>query len=208
MDYKKGKKELGIYYANMLVSIAEEISAKNTGKGKTGIQGIFSALQKRGTVRRNDISGHTLGLQIVTVYTMGRGRTLGSRYGKRSVLLSCDTSNMQQKEYFQNPEDRRRTRKTAGSNFKTANRFRQRSVYESILAGTCNYEERETAGTYRIFIGMAVGSMWERTGNGKNTVLGIFILSSICIKMKRKGEKEYEKCTRMDERKCICKTFF
>ena len=26
--------------------------------------------------------------------------------------------------------------------------------------------------------------------------------------MKRKGEKEYEKCTRMDERKCICKTFF
>lgn len=53
MDYKKGKKELGIYYANMLVSIAEEISAKNTGKGKTGIQGIFSALQKRGTVRRN-----------------------------------------------------------------------------------------------------------------------------------------------------------
>ena len=131
-----------------------------------------------------------------------------SRYGKRSVLLSCDTSNMQQKEYFQNPEDRRRTRKTAGSNFKTANRFRQRSVYESILAGTCNYEERETAGTYRIFIGMAVGSMWERTGNGKNTVLGIFILSSICIKMKRKGEKEYEKCTRMDERKCICKTFF
>ena len=53
MEYKKGKKELGIYYANMLVSIAEEISAKNTGKGKTGIQGIFSALQKRGTVRRN-----------------------------------------------------------------------------------------------------------------------------------------------------------
>lgn len=36
---------------------------------------------------------------------------MGSRYGKRSVLLSCDTSNMQQKEYFQNPEDRRRTRK-------------------------------------------------------------------------------------------------
>lgn len=32
MDYKKGKKELGIYYANMLVSIAEEISAKNTEK--------------------------------------------------------------------------------------------------------------------------------------------------------------------------------
>ena len=53
MDYKKGKKELGIYYANLLVSIADEISAKNTGKGKTGIQGIFSALQKRGTVRRN-----------------------------------------------------------------------------------------------------------------------------------------------------------
>ena len=74
--------------------------------------------------QKYDVSGHTLGLQIVTVYTMGRGRTLGSRYGKRSVLLSCDTSNMQQKEYFQNPEDRRRTRKTAGSNFKTANRFR------------------------------------------------------------------------------------
>ena len=53
MGYKKGKKELGIYYAKTLVSIAEEISAKNTGKGKTGIQGIFSALQKRGTVRRN-----------------------------------------------------------------------------------------------------------------------------------------------------------
>ena len=34
MGYKKGKKELGIYYAKTLVSIAEEISAKNAGKEK------------------------------------------------------------------------------------------------------------------------------------------------------------------------------
>ena len=114
MDYKKGKKELGIYYANMLVSIAEEISTRN----------LFRFTKAWDSPQKYDISGHTLGLQIVPVYTMGRGRTLGSRYGKRSILLSCDTSNMQQKEYFQNPEDRRRTRKTAGSNFKTANRFR------------------------------------------------------------------------------------
>ena len=38
MGYKKGKKELGIYYAKTLVSIAEEISAKNAGKEKAGIQ--------------------------------------------------------------------------------------------------------------------------------------------------------------------------
>lgn len=37
MGYKKGKKELGIYYAKTLVSIAEEISAKNAGKEKAGI---------------------------------------------------------------------------------------------------------------------------------------------------------------------------
>ena len=42
MGYKKGKKELGIYYAKTLVSIAEEISAKNAGKEKAGIQKIFS----------------------------------------------------------------------------------------------------------------------------------------------------------------------
>ena len=54
MGYKKGKKELGIYYAKTLVSIAEEISAKNAGKEKAGIQKIFSALQRRGgTVRKN-----------------------------------------------------------------------------------------------------------------------------------------------------------
>ena len=47
MGYKKGKKELGIYYAKTLVSIAEEISAKNAGKEKAGIQKIFSALQRR-----------------------------------------------------------------------------------------------------------------------------------------------------------------
>ena len=36
------------------------------------------------------------------------------------------------------------------------------------------------------------------------------ILKSVDRKQTRntKGEKEYEKCTRMDERKCICKTFF
>ena len=38
MGYKKGKKELGIYYAKTLVSIAEEISAKNAGKEK-GVEG-------------------------------------------------------------------------------------------------------------------------------------------------------------------------
>ena len=54
MGYKKGKKELGIYYAKTLVSIAEEISAKNAGKEKAGIQKIFSVLQRRGgTVSKN-----------------------------------------------------------------------------------------------------------------------------------------------------------
>lgn len=41
MSYKKEKKELGIYYAKMLVFIAEEIIAKNVGNEKAGIQKSF-----------------------------------------------------------------------------------------------------------------------------------------------------------------------
>ena len=74
MGYKKGKKELGIYYAKTLVSIAEEISAKNAGKEKAGIQKIFSALQRRWRAVRKKygLSGYTLDLQAVVIHTMGR----------------------------------------------------------------------------------------------------------------------------------------
>ena len=54
MSCRKGKKELGIYYAKTLVSIAEEISKIETARGKAAIQNIFYALQKRGRkVRKN-----------------------------------------------------------------------------------------------------------------------------------------------------------
>ena len=54
MSYKKEKKELGIYYAKMLVFIAEEIIAKNVGNEKAGIQKTFSDLQRcGGSVRKN-----------------------------------------------------------------------------------------------------------------------------------------------------------
>ena len=56
MGYKKGKKELGIYYAKTLVSIAEEISAKNAGKEKAGIQKIFSVLQRSGGIIRKNMT--------------------------------------------------------------------------------------------------------------------------------------------------------
>lgn len=54
MSCRKGKKELGIYYAKTLVSVAEEISEIETASGKATIQNIFYALQKRGRkVRKN-----------------------------------------------------------------------------------------------------------------------------------------------------------
>ena len=72
MGYKKGKKELGIYYAKTLVSIAEEISAKNAGKEKAGIQKIFSAKAWRDSQKKYGLSGYTLDLQAVVIHTMGR----------------------------------------------------------------------------------------------------------------------------------------
>ncbi|MFQ9941494.1 MAG: hypothetical protein ACLRV8_11505 [Blautia hansenii] len=77
MGYKKGKKELGIYYAKTLVSIAEEISAKNAGKEKAGIQKIFSALQRRGgTVRK---------IWPIWLHT---GST-GCRYSHHGTMKNC-----------------------------------------------------------------------------------------------------------------------
>ena len=108
MSYKKEKKELGIYYAKMLVFIAEEIIAKNVGNEKAGIQKTFSDLQRcGGSVRKN----------------MGRGRTVGSGYGERSICTSGNTSKMQQKAYFQSYQDRRKTGKAIGNHFKTTYRF-------------------------------------------------------------------------------------
>ena len=124
MSYKKEKKELGIYYAKMLVFIAEEIIAKNVGNEKAGIQKTFSDLQRcGGSVRKNMTYLVTHWIPFVNVHTMGRGRTVGSGYGERSICTSGNTSKMQQKAYFQSYQDRRKTGKAIGNHFKTTYRF-------------------------------------------------------------------------------------
>lgn len=63
MGYKKGKKELGIYYAKTLVSIAEEISAKNAGKESGNTENLFCfAKAWRDSQQKYDLSGYTLDL--------------------------------------------------------------------------------------------------------------------------------------------------
>ena len=123
MGYKKGKKELGIYYAKTLVSIAEEISAKNAGKEKAGIQKIFSALQRRGgTVRKNMAYLVTHWIYRLSLFTPWDDEELWA-VDMASILLSYDASNMQKKAYFQNTENQRRTRKAAGNHFRSIDRF-------------------------------------------------------------------------------------
>ena len=111
MGYKKGKKELGIYYAKTLVSIAEEISAKNAGKEKAGIQKIFSALQRRGgTVRKNMAYLVTHWSYRLSLFTPWDDEELWA-------------VDMEKKAYFQNTENQRRTRKAAGNHFRSIDRF-------------------------------------------------------------------------------------
>ena len=78
MGYKKGKKELGIYYAKTLVSIAEEISAKNAGKEKAGIQKIFSVLQRSGgIIRKNMTYLVTHWIYRLSLFTHGKRKNCG-----------------------------------------------------------------------------------------------------------------------------------
>ena len=92
MGYKKGKKELGIYYAKTLVSIAEEISAKNAGKEKAGIQKIFSVLQRRGgTVSKNMtylVTHWIYRLSLFTPWEEKELRALAGRNGKISTAMN------------------------------------------------------------------------------------------------------------------------
>lgn len=63
MGYKKGKKELGIYYAKTLVSIAEEISAKMPERESGNTENLFCfAKEWRDNPQKYDLSGYTLDL--------------------------------------------------------------------------------------------------------------------------------------------------
>ena len=103
MGYKKGKKELGIYYAKTLVSIAEEISAKNAGKEKAGIQKIFSVLQRSGGIIRKNMTylvTHWIS-EAMSLFTPWEEKELWAvDMAKGSILLSYDASKHAEERIF------------------------------------------------------------------------------------------------------------
>lgn len=77
MGYKKGKKELGIYYAKTLVSIAEEISAKMPVKRKREYRKSFLLCK--------GVEGQSEKIWPIWLHT---GST-GCRYSHHGTMKNC-----------------------------------------------------------------------------------------------------------------------